>query len=174
MEIKISPTTDQDSGKQKHIRKKSQKDPLPMIIVRTLICIAVIDSIIWGYFAFVKKVTLIEGLKGWTTDVQKFVGYDTTRKPNFINKTVIVNKPRQLQKDNVARSTINQRPTSTPPKYLNTDDAIHDIEVKNKVIGRGSNIMYSWKDENGTINYSNTGFPEGNIEKLWVRKMPGN
>lgn len=174
MDIQINPVADVDSTKHNAIRKKQQRDPLFLLIARTLICIVAIDSLIWGYFAFVKKVSLVEGLNGWTTGIQRLVGFEDTKSPKIIKKTVIVNKYSLPPKEKVVRATRSQRLASLPPRYLNTDDEIHDIEVKNKFIGDGNAVMYSWRDENGRINYSNTGFPEGNIEKLWVRRMLTN
>jgi hypothetical protein len=169
MDMQINPQSDDDSKKQGTIRKRQQADPTIQIIVRTLICIAVIDLSIWGYFAFVKKVPLVTGLKEWQYSVHKAIGFDT--KPKVITKTIVINQQQQKNyTKKVNQNNIKREITKTI--HLNTEDEIHDIEIKNKYMGKQNDTMYSWKDEKGTIHYSNTGFPEGNIEKLWTRKIP--
>lgn len=162
MNMQINPQSDEDSRKQGAIRKKQHIDPTAQIIIRTLICILVIDSLIWGYFKFIKKISVADGLRGWTQGIEKTLGIDQQQKQTIRTKVIIVNS-KQKEVNNNTKRVVQEK------KKYTTDDQIHDIEIKNKYINDKNNKIYSWKDENGKIHYSNTGFPEGEIEKLWVR-----
>jgi hypothetical protein len=172
MDIEINPHSDEDSKKQGKIRKKRQQaDPTMQIIVRTLICIVVMDSLLWGYFAFIKKVSFVEGIKGWTTAIHKSLGYNPNERTKVETKVIILErKPRVIEKP--VYVPVPKREYKPRVKEYTSDDQIHDIEIKNKYIGGGQEKLYSWKDDTGKIHYSNTGFPEGNIERLWIRNAP--
>lgn len=164
MDMKINPKSDEDSKKQGTIRKRQQADPTIQIIVRTLICIVVIDSFIWGYFRFIKNVPVADGLRGWTQAIHKTLGFEQQKKQTIHTKVTVINNKRN-EVNRSAKQIIPEK------KEYTTADQIHDIEIKNKYIGDKNNKLYSWKDADGKISYSNTGFPEGDIEKLWVRRL---
>lgn len=67
----ISPKENRESQReavQKAI--KSQENYVVGLIIRTIIICIIFDGGIWAYFHCVKKVSLIDGLKGWRYQIQ--------------------------------------------------------------------------------------------------------
>ena len=134
MDIQINPKADEDAKNKKYIRKKSQKNSGLGIFVRTLICIVVIDAFLWGYCAFVKKVTLIEGLQGFTSYVHEKIGMRTySRQGTYTRNT-----------NSEKRLTVNNHKNSNVKKETN------------------NSYIYKWKDKDGSVHFSNTSFPANN------------
>lgn len=172
MDIQIK--DDRESKAQKAYKKPRQRrvNPLNSIVIRTLICIVIIDLAIWGYFS-IKGVGVAEGLAGWQKSFRNLVGLKN--EPTVRNKKIVtkqVHRKKELkstsEKNSNKQKHTYQKPVVSRP--ASTDDEIHDIEIKAPYLGDPDGTIYSWKDVEGYIHYSNTGFPEGKIEKLWVRK----
>ena len=173
MDIKIA----NGNGESPRIQKIRKESVFDSIIVRVFICCLVMDALIWGYFRFIRNVSVAEGIKGWQQSIRKIAGKQSELE--YVRKTIATNTV-QKNKD---QDVIQIRPT---PESLKEDkklladqrqsqpgtinDEIYDIEMKYRYMGKQGDTLYSWEDETGQIHYSNTGFPEGNIEKLWVRK----
>lgn len=142
MDLQINPQLDDDPKKKSKLREIQRKDPTLQLIIRTIICILVIDSLILGYFKVVKKVTVAEGLRGWRESIYKLIGYDSG--PEVVTKHVVVNKYIQKPKPNDRMTDNSLKLPEKRAKFesKNTDDDIHDsISVKYKVyLKNGGNI----------------------------------
>jgi len=107
IDIQIDP--DQPSNTRgENPNKQKQDDSLLPLLLRILICILVIDFSIWGYFKFVKGVSLIEGIAGWQTSVREFLNFQD--KQNHLKYTVI------LKPSNYPRKEIQDK--QDPPKLI--------------------------------------------------------
>jgi predicted aspartyl protease len=134
MDFQISPSNDEDSRKQKYIRRKFQKKAGLGLFARTMICIVIIDAFIWGYCTFVKKVTLLEGLQSMTVFFHEKIG--SKSQPKQITSIRNANPEKRL--------TINNRLNAS---LKNTSQ---------------ESYIYKWKDKNGSFHFSNTNFPANN------------
>lgn len=73
-DIQIDPDQ-QKNGERENSHRREQDNALLLLVLRTLICILVIDLSIWGYFKFIKGVSFADGVKGWQTSVQEFLTF---------------------------------------------------------------------------------------------------
>jgi hypothetical protein len=142
VDLQINPQLDDDPKEKSKLRKIQRKDPTLQLIIRTIICILVIDSLIFGYFKIVKKVTVAEGLRGWRASIYKLIGYDSG--PEEVTKHVVVNKYIQKPKSNdkMTDNSLHLPEKRSRLESKNTDDDIHDsISIKYKVyLKNGGNI----------------------------------
>jgi hypothetical protein len=71
MEISIKDFDPQENKEQARPKKPRKRiDPTFGVIIRILICFALIDIPIWSYFHFVKGVSVWEGLQQMRNEVQ--------------------------------------------------------------------------------------------------------
>ncbi len=144
LEIRITRLMDIDinspSANKPHRIKRT--DYTQQVIIRTLICCLILDLTVWGYFRFVKDVSLSEGLIGWQNSIRDFVGLNNQQAKKKTKYVVIDNR---------------KKPSKT---YRKTDYNTKEYQQPN---------IYKWKDKDGTIHFSNTTYPLNN-STLEVKK----
>ncbi len=117
-------------------RRIQRSNPGISLIVRVLICCAIIDIPIWAYFHFVEKVPVLVGLLQIRDKIQ-----------------TKINPPKPIQ---VAPKIQPQIIVKFPPHPTFISPKEQKIERKK----RESYVIYSWIDEKGQKAFSNTGFPK--------------
>ena len=133
---------------EKEIKRQLRKSDYALwgIVWRALVCCAVIDLLLIGYFRFFKNLGPIEGLSQW----QKTV-------------TAMMRKNEPEQEKTVAVQ-VTPKPTPIRPKrtqavkhHLEEQTArkVRQVEAKPKQY-----VLYSWREESGYRGYSNVGFPK--------------
>ncbi|MDD2468296.1 MAG: hypothetical protein PHI97_30315 [Desulfobulbus sp.] len=145
MEISIKETGIEPTkrGKKASQSKKKRIDPVLVMMLRIVICCALIDIPIWAYFHFIKEVPLFVGLQEIRDKIQAKIN------PPEIEpiKTAEINHVKPIQKPNF-KTKMNA--------------PVIDLEEKRIqiVTQKREQAIYSWIDENGKKAFSNTGFPE--------------
>ena len=81
---------DREEGEKRKILRK-MGNPLWGVFWRFLVCCAVIDALLLGYFNLIKGITLVEGLKQWQAAVAS-----NKQKPE-------VHAPKQTVAENIAQ-----------------------------------------------------------------------
>lgn len=71
MEISIKDSEQKEEQKQVRLKRTRRRvDPTFGMIIRILVCCALIDILFWSYFHFVKGVSIWEGLQQIRDEVQ--------------------------------------------------------------------------------------------------------
>lgn len=139
MEIPIN-KFDQEQEERRVKRPRKRIDPTLGIIIRVLVCCALIDIPIWSYFHFVKGVSMWEGLQQIRNEIQG-------KNDSQINKQI--QSVEFIQQENT-KIVLEKEQKNDDKKMVYPKQ-----EQKNK-----SQVMYSWKNEKGIRVFSNVGFPE--------------
>ncbi|MDW7772542.1 MAG: hypothetical protein SCH71_06590 [Desulfobulbaceae bacterium] len=132
-----------------HPSRREKLPQLIILVVRTLIYILIIYLFIGGYLWFTRGSTQI--LK----DIKQINLYQPKERNQYTPE----------QQREYLRNKIRKNPDIYKELQVYKDITKKEIRDNEKI--------YCWKDESGHIHYSNTGFPEGKIKRLWV-KAAGN
>ena len=138
--------------KRKTLRRAG--NPVWGVFWKLLVCCLVIDALILGYFNLIKGVTLAEGIR----QLQHSVA-GNKRPPK--RQVVVQQKPEEPRRQVVIR----QEPIEyTPPVQIQPKSATQatseDVEKTEQPQEQTKKyVLYSWQDETGYRQYSNTGFP---------------
>lgn len=164
MDIQINPDQPRNMRQENSNRRKQDNSLLP-VVLRILICILVIDLSIWGYFNFVKGVSVTDGLIGWQTSVQTFLNFQRKQDhPKYTINQKTFTYPRK--QTNVTRYT--------KPKiekyYLYRIDLINGGKTEGiKLIDKGDNYQIFSKE--GIVTEVHKSRIK-NIEKLELLNRP--
>ena len=128
------------SNDEKKVRKIRRDDTLPLIVIRTIICIIIFHMSIWGYFT-INGASYAEGIKGWQSSFQNLVGLNN--KPDSPKQIIIT--------------------PESPHIIRKTESRTNQHQIPNQAVNRKSkHNLYKWIDEKGGIRFSNTTYPVNN------------
>jgi hypothetical protein len=165
-------------------RSRKNSNTVFSVLWRFLLVCLILDGSIYCYFHFIRKTTVSEGIAqirksiyGDEEEVAK-ISANSKISPVIINLPATVNNtaPPSSFTD---KSSVNQSSpaklshTTNDKDYLSRSSAGNSKFVDNpNRSSSGTDKIYSWKDSNGNLNFSNTGFPNSkDITPVSIKNM---
>ena len=150
---------EKDNSDYKISRSKKKENPVWAVVWRFLLICAIIDGGIYFYFHKVQNITVSEGIRrirlaihgNEDQNAKQIIAHKEYQKKNITNNT------NQLKTENM--SSLNDK------NHTNNRIQQSPTEISTRSVQR-LDKLYCWVDKNGSLHFSNMGFPSKGVVKI--------
>ncbi len=126
MDVEINPNQQRPSHHY-NPHRRNKNNSILYVILTGLLCFLTIGVAVWGYFIFVKNVSIVDGLASWHKSAKQFLGLNEENQQVTRRTKYVIVDNRKKEKNNY----LPQKHSSTKPNNYNPPKAYRPKSEKN-------------------------------------------